>query len=388
MVTWTRSSFLVSLLVPASVGALAACSSSSSTGGPSGGDAGSDATASDSPSSDSRAPEAAVESSTDAADSGGNDGSTDAAAQADAPQPVVIVNDAPNASMIATDGTSVYWIDWVTGDAGQQEGRVMKVAVGGGTQTALASTPGVTPASLAIDTNNVYWTASDNQLRQVSKAGDAVTSLGSGVATPVTAAGGFVYFCPQTGGGVEKVPVDGGTTTTLATSGAPANLVVVANDVFWADATGHIAYVPAGNGGTPIDLVSPDPDAGPGEYVSDTTYQNITTDGTSLYWPRAASSYPGAVLSLAVGGGSPQVVVNTGTSSPFSVATDGVSVFFLDLAATTSLVAASLGSGSTVTVTTAGLGAANIPGTPGPTVAVDSANVYWLSPPQILKIAK
>jgi len=48
------------------------------------------------------------------------------------PRPVALVSDAPNAWLIATDGTSVYWIDWITTDAGQQNGRIMQVGVDGG----------------------------------------------------------------------------------------------------------------------------------------------------------------------------------------------------------------------------------------------------------------
>lgn len=336
-------------------------------------------------------PEAAAESGTDAGqDSAARDSSTDAnVGDGGPPQPVALVTDAPNATMLATDGTSAYWIDWVAGDAGQHNGRVMKVGVAGGTETTLMSTPGVTPLALAIDTNNVYWTDDSGGLSQMAKTGTMGASLqGGGVGSPVAVSGGFVFFTSSTGVGVQKVPVDGGSVTTLATSGNPVDLIVVAGDVFWADATGHIAFVSASTGGTPMDLVGPDPEAGAGEYVSASIYQNIVTDGTSLYWPRASSGYPGAVMSIAVGGGAPQVVANIGTNSPASVATDGTSVYFLDVGASSSLAAASVGGGSLSTITTADMSAANVSGTPGPTVAVDSTSVYWLDPPQIVKIGK
>jgi hypothetical protein len=335
--------------------------------------------------SDASGDGSAIEGSTD----GGSDSGDAASGEADAgpPLPVALVSDAPNARLIASDGANVYWVDWVAGDAGQQIGRVMKVSVAGGNETALASTPDAIPVGLALDSTNVYWTDSANELWQVSKSGGAPTSLQSGAGTPVAAVGGFVYFSPTTAGGVERVPTDGGNVTTVASTGAPVDLVVVASDVFWADATGQIVFAPAA-GGTATALVSPDPDAGAGEYVSTTPLQNLTTDGTSLYWPRQPNGYPGAVMSLPISGGAPQVVVNVASSIPLSVATDGTNVYFLGVGASTTLAAAPVSGGTPIDVATTDLSAANITGSPGPTVAVDSSNLYWLNPPQILKLAK
>jgi hypothetical protein len=407
--TQTRTWLLASALGAAGLaglGTVAACSNGSSGGASPGTDGGTDAqvdSTMDATNDSSECPcddappgdGGTIESGSDAKnDSSTVDGaSTDAGdasvtdADAGPPQPVVLVTDAPNASLIATDGTNVYWVDWIAGDAGNL-GRVMSVPVGGGTEVTLATVPGVTPSGLAIDTSTVYWTESDHQLMAVAKTGGTVTPLvTSGVGAPVTASGGSVYFVPQSGNGVSKVAADGGAPIALAMTGSPVDLVVVANDVFWADATGHIAFTSASAGGAPTVLVSPDPDAGPGEYVSDTIYQNITTDGTSLYWPRGAGSYPGAIMSLPVQGGSPQVVVNIGTDNPASVATSGNSVYFLDVTATSSLVTVPVGGGTPSTLTSADMGSAILSGTPGPTIAVDAVNVYWLNPPQIVKIA-
>jgi hypothetical protein len=349
-----------------------------------------DSTASDSAGDegDATEPEADAPSSTDASADAAD--STLADSGDGGPPPVVLVSDAPNASLLATDGTSVFWIDWLAGDAGQQNGRVMKVGVDGGSETTLASTPGVVPESLAMDGTNVYWTESDGKLWQVSKVGGTAQPLvASGVATPVAASGGSVYFCPSTGGGVQSVPVDGGTVITLAAAGQPVDLVVAGGSVYWADSSGHIATVSIADGGAPTVLVSSD--AGPGEYVSNTAYQNLATDGTNLYWPRLPNgSYSGAVMSLPLGGGTPQVVLDIGTDSPQSVATDGTHVYFLDVAGTSSLVSLvpADDGGSPATITSADMGTANITGVPGPTIAVDSTSVYWLDPPQIVKVAK
>ena len=367
--------------------AAAACSSSSTSGSP-----GSDAGLDSSTAVDSTTGEGGADGGNDATESetGNESGAGDAGdagveAGEAGPPPVVLVSDAPNAWLIATDGTSVYWIDWVTTDAGQQNGRVMQVAVDGGGETPLAITPGVIPVGLAIDTGNVYWTESDSKLWQVSKSGGTPTLLqDAAVAAPLTAAGGFVYFRPTGDSGVEAVPVDGGAVTALSATGNPVDLAVVAGGVYWADATGHIAYVTIADAGTPAYLVN----GFPGQYVSATIYQNLTTDGTSLYWPRGPGANPSGVMAIPLSGGTPQPLVDAGTDSPRSVVTDGIRVYYLDVTGSVALVAIPVDGGTPVTITTAGLGSADISGTPGPTIAIDSTSVYWLNPPQIMRIAK
>lgn len=315
------------------------------------------------------------------------DSSGDASdAGTDAQGTIVLAADVPNASRVATDGNRVFWVDWAAADGGQPTARLMSVPVGGGTEVSLASAPGVMPTGLALDANDVYWTTSDGVLRQVAKSGGTATQLATGVAGPVTASNGVAFYAVAGDAGVSKIAADGGTPLILSTTGAPFDLVVVAGYVFWADPSGEIMYVPSASGGTPAPLVAPDPDAGSGEYVSASASQNLATDGTSLYWNRLPGSYAGAVMSVSVAGGAPQVVTNTGSAAPQSVTTDGIDVYFLDLSATAGLAFAPVTGGSPVTVA-ALQNAAALSG-PGPTVAVDSNNVYWLDPPRVLQLAK
>lgn len=252
----------------------------------------------------------------------------------------------------------------------------------------LVSTPGSVPASLVVNSANVYWAGTDLVLWQVSKVGGAPLQLASGVGPQTTVQGATVYFSPIDDGGVQAVPVGGGAIVTLTTQGAQANLVVAGGNVYWADLSGHIDYVSATDGGTPLVLVRPD-DGGPMEYVGDTIYQNITTDGTNLYWPNGGGgASPGAVFAVALAGGHPLLLDAIGSDTPRSVATDGVYVYFLDVAGATSLVATPVNGGAPHTVTTQSTGSADVSGTPGPTVAVDSTSVYWLDPPRIVKLAK
>jgi hypothetical protein len=66
---------------------------------------------------------------------------------------------------IAVDATSVYWTDWT--DSG--EGTVMKVPIGGGDPTTLASGQS-SPSCLAVDETSVYWTAGTGDDGTVMKA--------------------------------------------------------------------------------------------------------------------------------------------------------------------------------------------------------------------------
>jgi hypothetical protein len=264
----------------------------------------------------------------------------------------------------------------------------MSVSVSGGAEIVLANFPGASPTGLVIDASNVYWTASDGTLNQVSKGGGPATRLATGVGSPLAVAGGSVFYASSSAPGVWRIAIGGGTPVQLASSGSPVDLVVVAGYVFWADVAGIIAYVPATTGGTPTNLVAPDPDAGAGEFVSSVPYQNLTTDGASLYWNRLPGSAPGAVMSVPAGGGPPQVVCNVGQSSPQSVATDGSQVYFVDTGGSTVIASAPVSGGAPATVASQYTTTASISSDPGPTLAVDATSVYWLAPPRIVKIAK
>lgn len=339
--------------------------------------------------------DAPSEASLDAPHEASEAGSADAApdgmsgdADAAPAGPVALASDAPNARQLAVDGVDVFWIDYVAGDGGPV-GRVMSVPVAGGTEATLATTSGSKPQYLAIDSANVYWSDDSGALRQVAKQGGSVTTLVStGASAQIAANGGEVYYAVS-GTSVSRVGIDAGAGQSLSTSGNPIDLVVLAGNVYWANATlGLIEYVSTSTGGTPSTLVAPDPEAGAGEFVSTTPVQNLITDGTSLYWNRSpAGSYAGAIMAVAAGGGSPSVVVNTSADTPFSIATDGSQIYYLDIGATNSLMRLPIGS-SPATLTTTSVGSANIAGTSGPTIAVDGTSVYWLNPPQVMRMAK
>jgi len=58
---------------------------------------------------------------------------------------------------VATDGTNVYFLDQGPLDQDNTSGQVLKVPVGGGTVTPLASSRSNVGTSMATDGVNVYW---------------------------------------------------------------------------------------------------------------------------------------------------------------------------------------------------------------------------------------
>jgi hypothetical protein len=387
---WTVASSLVG-------GTFMACSSGSSGGSGPGGDGGTDAAHDGTMVDGARNDGSQVEG-------GGLDAAEDAELEPDAqdaapvesgPPPTVLASDVPNPSYLVTDGTYLYWTDFVQTDAAAALGRVMKMPVAGGAEVTLATEPGLFPAGLAVDTANVYWVDSQGTLYAAPLAGGAAVTLATGVGqSSIAADGQFVYVESALGAGVARVPVDGGTMTTLALPDAglaPAGIAIDTANVYWpAPLGGAILAVPKAGGAT-ITLVS-NGIAGAGAYVSATSYQNVVSDGTAVFWNRypGSSSPSGGVLAVSVAGegGAPSLLYDAGSNAtPFSVVTDGANVYFLTAGNTPSLVRAPADGSAAVLLATDQF-AAGITGDPGPTVAVDGVSVYWLSPPQILKVAK
>jgi hypothetical protein len=377
---------------------LAACTGSTPAGGPAS-DAGTDGVARDGTVADGSGKDGAVEDA-------GADAELDAEAPdaedgepvESGPPPTVLASDVPNPSFLVTDGTYLYWTDFVETDAGAL-GRVMKMSVTGGAEATLATEPGKYPAGLAVDTANVYWVDDHAMLYSAPLDAGAAATLATGVGqSSIAADGQYVYVESSLGAGVARVPVDGGAAVTLATPDAgfaPAGIAIDTANVYWpAPAGGAILAVPK-VGGAIITLAS-NASAGPGAIVSATSYQNVVSSGAAVFWNR----YPGSMQSGGVlvvwldggaeggaEGGAASLLYDAGPATPLSVVTDGVSVYFLTQGNTPALMAAPI-DGSTAVVLAGNQFAAGIAGDPGPTVAVDATSVYWLSPPQILKIAK
>jgi hypothetical protein len=139
------------------------------------------------------------------------------------------------ANDIDVDDTSVYWLNRLSG-------KVQQIAITGGAVTTLASGQ-TTPSGIALDANNVYWvnqgssSGNDGSVMSVPKAGGAPVTLVSNVGKPqyITTDGIDVYFTNGlTPGALKKIPVGGGTATTVATGTSYLfGMAVDSTSVYW-----------------------------------------------------------------------------------------------------------------------------------------------------------
>jgi hypothetical protein len=191
---------------------------------------------------------------------------------------------------IAVDDESVYWTDFA-------EGHVMKVPKRGGTPTTLASGQEYAQA-IAVDATSAYWLVGPNLpgegpppevgdpgfVMRVALDGGTPVTLASGQFAPIGIAvdATSVYWLVFGEGGsttvVMKAPLAGGTPEALATGelAFPAGITVDCASVYWvADGKGFggtVMRVPIG-GGTATTLAS-----------GQETPMGIAVNGTSVVW--------------------------------------------------------------------------------------------------------
>jgi hypothetical protein len=271
---------------------------------------------------------------------------------------------------IAVDPLDVYWAD--------ADGNVRKVPIGGGDATLVASAAG-TPAALAVDATNVYWTASADGK-----------------------------------GSVMQAPIGGGPVVVLASlQDDPRYIAVDATSVYWANAgNGAITKVPIGGGIGELLALTLNPGGtssggGATTVVPPSGPTGLAIDATSLYWPMPTQPLntviPGALLRVGKDGGSPITLASPLQVRTGAVAVDATNAYFTYPGSAPSVEACAKGDGGTQP-SPIGDGPAPMPTDPafGP-IALDETCVYWstyaictdgfgetamCSPPGIWKAAK
>ena len=257
------------------------------------------------------------------ADGGGSDGGSDAGST------LVTLASSTNPYGITIDGVNVYW----TTDFGTSS-VVMKVPLGGGTATTLASGQDQV-ISVAVDSTNVYWTTAQ---------------AGSGTVMTVPIAGD--PHAPREGEALRM--------------GSQSD----STSVYWADGTlGTVMSVPVGgvpDGGAPTTLAS-------GQKLP----YAVTVDSTSVYWTNfgtSAGSYKDySVMKVALGGGTPATLASgyaVSSNDAFGIAVDANSVYWTNSNGT--VMSVPLNGGTLSTLATGQLPASSTEG-----IAVDSTSVYW-----------
>jgi len=143
---------------------------------------------------------------------------------------------------VAVDATHVYWLQgYPVGPCS-----VMSVPTGGGTPITLAST--ALCVDLAVDATDVYWTASPDDAGVV-------------------------------GGIVARVPIGGGATTALASSGSSfLGLAVGGGGIYWASDDGETSL---GYGGQVLTM--PTSGGSPAVFGGQAEF-DVAMNSTSLFW--------------------------------------------------------------------------------------------------------
>ncbi len=266
---------------------------------------------------------------------------------------------------IAVDATSVYWTD-------PEADTIMKVPLGGGAPTTLATGPA--PSGIVVDATSVYWTTSfyrGASVMRVPLGGGTPTTLATGQNSPpgiaVDATSVYWTNCstllnprakrPKLDG-VMKLPLSGGTIpmplVSYQVTPCAIAIAVDATNVYWTGSSGTVMKVPV-NGGTPATLAS-----------SQDQPEAIAVDGTSVYWTNGVSPN-GAVMKMPLNGGTPTTLAAS-QNDPAAIAVDSTSVYW-----TTSLggtvMKVSLDGGTTTLL---------VSGQNSPQdIAVDATSVYW-----------
>ena len=157
---------------------------------------------------------------------------------------------------IAVDAVSVYWAENDSpGRRLPSSAQVMKVPIAGGAPTTLASGQDA-PQDLVVDGSYVYWTnipgpclagscgsslPDTGTVMRVPVGGGTPSTIASqqpgpsGIAVDATS----VYWTNNPGGTVVAAPLGGGASSTLATGqGMPSHILADATGIYWTNETG------------------------------------------------------------------------------------------------------------------------------------------------------
>lgn len=238
---------------------------------------------------------------------------------------------------------------------------------GGRCYEVLASGYTFTFYSIVLDASNVYFGTSD-QLVRVPKSGGKATPLATAQGCPAYIAldATNIYWMNGCAGGgeIQRRPIAGGTTTTLAQAAGQQAMTTNATNAYWSEydlktKVAKIRSVPLA-GGTATDVLTTAANA---LFITE-----LATYGSNLYfagYEDVGKRY--SLYRLPMSGGTPSVLVEE--ARVMQLAIDGAALFWTDQTGPIKRIALP-GPAAATTVAE---------GTPGEVwgLAFDSSNVYW-----------
>jgi hypothetical protein len=212
---------------------------------------------------------------------------------------------------LALGPTHVYF-----GYAGQNAGGVAMVAKDGTGAACIACDVGM-PRELATDSTSVYWI--DQGLREVRKApldGSLVTTLWSGaVGSPVAVDGAHVYWHDTSAGVVMQADADGANPTQLAAGqSSVGSLAVHAGALFFTTASEVVQLDLTGRSLASLVAGQNNP-------------RSVAADATHVYWATGPWGGAETVQRVARGGGAVEPLASAGA---FALALDATHVYAAD----------------------------------------------------------
>jgi outer membrane protein assembly factor BamB len=214
---------------------------------------------------------------------------------------------------ITVDSSRVYWTlpNFALGGTTA----VMSAPLSGGAPTTLVTN--VTgPMSIAVSAANVYWaTSGQGAIESVPLDGGPVSTVVSDAsgAYALVVEGNDLYWCNADG--IYREALAGGTPLQI---GPSANAIAVdGTDVYYVDSMGRVARVPVA-GGTPTTLATGRTSA----------LVAVAVDGQNVYWLEGEGTIQqGAVAALPKSGGRVAVLAS-GLGDPSAIAVDDTAIYF------------------------------------------------------------
>ena len=251
--------------------------------------------------------------------------------------PTVLVSTEKELRAIATDGTSVYWLEdrYPDPNPGGSQSSVRKVPVTGGPPVDLATGLKAFRGGLALRGTELFFADTNHfntyRLMKMPAGGGSVTVLASVASgdfpTDLAVDDARLYWTIK--GAVKAVPIGGGPVETLVTDlGSPAALAVGSGELFWTETAccsihqnGFVKKISLAGGSVTTLAQARD---WPGD---------LAVDALHLYWVEGGDYYGpiegyGRLLKLPLTGGDPAPLADSGAGPLPVFASDGTHVYF------------------------------------------------------------